>query len=26
VTENKKEPTWAFLISHPAHFLGLGLG
>ena len=22
----KKEPTLAFLLSHPAHFLGLGLG
>ena len=26
MTNNKKEPTWAFLISHPAHFFGLGLG
>ena len=25
-TTTKKEPTFAFLISHPAHFLGLGLG
>lgn len=26
MTDNKKKPTWAFLISHPAHFFGLGLG
>ncbi|MDB2409053.1 phosphatidylglycerophosphatase A [Pseudomonadales bacterium] len=26
MTQNKKEPTWAFLFSHPAHFFGLGLG
>jgi len=25
-TNTKKEPTLAFLISHPAHFFGLGLG
>ena len=25
-TTTKKEPTLAFLLSHPAHFLGLGLG
>ena len=26
MTQNKKEPTWVFLFSHPAHFFGLGLG
>lgn len=26
MTNNKKDPTWAFLVSHPAHFFGLGFG